>query len=49
LCAPPEHGDAYPEILAKTRHVSLNEDAHFQDAFAEEMTFPNGCAKPGSI
>ena len=31
---------AYPEILAKVRHVSLNEDAHFQEVFVEEMGFP---------
>ena len=29
----------YSEILAKTRHASLHEDARFQDWFAEEMGF----------
>ena len=32
----------FPDILPKTRHVSLNEDARFQDLFAEEMGFPKG-------
>jgi len=36
----PEHQGAYPQILAKVRHVSLNEDAHFQETFVEEMVFP---------
>jgi uncharacterized 2Fe-2S/4Fe-4S cluster protein (DUF4445 family) len=36
----PEHNGAYPEILAKSQHVSLNEDAGFQETFVEEMVFP---------
>ncbi len=34
------HNGAYPEILAKVKHVSLNEDARFQETFVEEMVFP---------
>src|ERR1035437_663617 len=40
------HDGAYPEILAKVKHVSLNEDARFQETFVEEMVFPEtraGC------
>jgi uncharacterized 2Fe-2S/4Fe-4S cluster protein (DUF4445 family) len=36
----PEHDGAYPEILAKVKHVSLNEDVGFQETFVEEMVFP---------
>jgi uncharacterized 2Fe-2S/4Fe-4S cluster protein (DUF4445 family) len=36
----PEHGGAYPEMLAKVKHVPLNEDARFQETFVEEMRFP---------
>ena len=36
----PEHDGAYPQILAKVKHVSLNEDARFQETFVEEMVFP---------
>ncbi len=36
---PEQHG-AYPQILGKVRHVSLNEDARFQETFVEEMVFP---------
>ncbi len=35
-----EHDGAYPETLAKVKHVSLNEDARFQETFVEEMVFP---------
>jgi len=35
-----EHQGNYPEILARIRHVSLNEDQHFQDVFVQEMSFP---------
>ena len=35
-----EHHGAYPEILAKVRHVSLNEAEGFQDIYVEEMGFP---------
>ena len=35
-----EHHGAYPEILGKVRHVSLNEAEGFQDTFVEEMGFP---------
>ena len=38
----PEHDGAYPEILGKVKHVSLNEDARFQETFVEEMVFPEG-------
>jgi uncharacterized 2Fe-2S/4Fe-4S cluster protein (DUF4445 family) len=38
----PEHPGAYPGVLAKTRHISLNEDPRFQDVFVEEMGFPPG-------
>ncbi len=34
------HNGAYPDLAAKTRHVSLHEDARFQDAYVEEMAFP---------
>ena len=40
LCGPDAHQGAYPELLARIRHLPLNEDPNFQDAFAEEMTFP---------
>ncbi|HOC54873.1 MAG TPA: ASKHA domain-containing protein [Verrucomicrobiota bacterium] len=40
----PEHDTAYAEIRAKVRHVSLNEDARFQEIFVEEMAFPAGCS-----
>jgi uncharacterized 2Fe-2S/4Fe-4S cluster protein (DUF4445 family) len=36
----PERDGAYGEILAKVKHVSLNEDARFQEIFVEEMVFP---------
>jgi uncharacterized 2Fe-2S/4Fe-4S cluster protein (DUF4445 family) len=36
----PEHDGAYPQTLAKVKHVSLNEDARFQETFVEEMVFP---------
>ena len=35
-----EHHGAYPEILAKVKHVSLNEADGFQETFVEEMGFP---------
>ncbi len=38
------HDGAYPEILAKVKHVSLNEDARFQETFVEEMVFPENRA-----
>ena len=38
----PEHDGAHPEMLAKVKHVSLNEDARFQEVFVEEMVFPEG-------
>ncbi len=43
----PEQDGAYPEVLARVKHVSLNEDAQFQEAFVEEMVFPEtGCSRP---
>ncbi len=36
----PQHDGAYPLLLAKIRHVSLNEDPNFHEAFVEEMVFP---------
>jgi len=35
-----EHRGAYPEILAKTQHVSLKEAAAFHEIFVEQMAFP---------
>ena len=35
-----EHQGAYPDVLARVRHVSLNEDPRFQEAFVAEMGFP---------
>jgi len=35
-----EHDGSYAEVRRKIRHVPLNEDAQFQDIFAEEMRFP---------
>jgi uncharacterized 2Fe-2S/4Fe-4S cluster protein (DUF4445 family) len=35
-----QHDGAYPDILARIKHVPLNEDAHFQEAFVAEMSFP---------
>jgi uncharacterized 2Fe-2S/4Fe-4S cluster protein (DUF4445 family) len=40
----PEQDGAYPGILGKVKHVSLNEDARFQEIFVEEMVFPEGGA-----
>ena len=40
LCSLPEHDGSYPEILAHVKHVSLDEDARFQETFVEEMVFP---------
>lgn len=37
---PAAEGGDYSDILARARHVSLNEDARFQDLFAQEMGFP---------
>jgi uncharacterized 2Fe-2S/4Fe-4S cluster protein (DUF4445 family) len=34
----PEEEGRYPEILARTHHVALNEDPEFQSAFADEMS-----------
>jgi uncharacterized 2Fe-2S/4Fe-4S cluster protein (DUF4445 family) len=36
----PQHHGAYPLLLAKIKHVALNEDPNFHDAFVQEMTFP---------
>ncbi|MGA2865298.1 MAG: ASKHA domain-containing protein [Verrucomicrobiota bacterium] len=36
-----EHNGAYPDLRRRVRHVSLNEDPHFQDAFVQEMGFPD--------
>jgi len=36
----PQNDLAYPDLLAKVRHVSLNEDPRFQETFVEEMLFP---------
>ena len=36
----PEQDGAYPEILSRVKHVSLDEDARFQETFVEEMVFP---------
>jgi uncharacterized 2Fe-2S/4Fe-4S cluster protein (DUF4445 family) len=36
----PQHDLAYPDLLAKVKHVSLNEDPRFQETFVEEMLFP---------
>ena len=36
----PEHDGSYPEILARVKHVSLDEDARFQETFVDEMVFP---------
>jgi uncharacterized 2Fe-2S/4Fe-4S cluster protein (DUF4445 family) len=35
-----EHDGSYAELRRKIRHVPLNEDAQFQEVFAEEMRFP---------
>jgi uncharacterized 2Fe-2S/4Fe-4S cluster protein (DUF4445 family) len=39
-----EHDGSYGELRRKIRHVPLNEDAQFQDIFAEEMRFPETAA-----
>ncbi|HOX56500.1 MAG TPA: ASKHA domain-containing protein [Candidatus Paceibacterota bacterium] len=31
---------AYPDILARIKHLSLNDDASFQETFVAEMVFP---------
>ena len=36
----PEHDGAYPQTLARVKHVSLNEEERFQETFVEEMVFP---------
>jgi uncharacterized 2Fe-2S/4Fe-4S cluster protein (DUF4445 family) len=36
----PEHDGAYPQTLAKVKHVSLSADAQFQETYVEEMVFP---------
>jgi uncharacterized 2Fe-2S/4Fe-4S cluster protein (DUF4445 family) len=36
----PENDGAHPETLAKVKHVSLHEDARFQETYVEEMVFP---------
>jgi uncharacterized 2Fe-2S/4Fe-4S cluster protein (DUF4445 family) len=36
-----QHDGAYPGILNKTRHLSLNEDPHFQEVFVAAMRFPD--------
>ena len=36
-----QHAGAYPDILSKVRHVSLNEDERFLDRFVAEMGFPD--------
>ncbi len=30
----------YQQIRSKTKHVDLNEDPNFQDAYVDEMSFP---------
>jgi uncharacterized 2Fe-2S/4Fe-4S cluster protein (DUF4445 family) len=35
-----EQDGAYADLRRKIRHVSLNEDVHFQEVFIEEMPFP---------
>lgn len=40
LFAPANEDSAYAELRRKIQHVSLNEDAGFEDAFVEEMMFP---------
>jgi uncharacterized 2Fe-2S/4Fe-4S cluster protein (DUF4445 family) len=37
----PEQDSAYVEIVRKITHISLNEEPDFQDAFVEQMGFPN--------
>jgi uncharacterized 2Fe-2S/4Fe-4S cluster protein (DUF4445 family) len=36
----PVHHGAYPQTLARVKHVSLSADAQFQETFVEEMVFP---------
>ena len=36
----PDHHAAYPQVLARVKHVSLNEHERFQETFVEEMVFP---------
>jgi len=38
-----EHHGAYPEILARVQHLSLNEAEGFQETYVEEMGFPPAC------
>src|SRR5208283_1873239 len=40
LFGAPQHNGAYPLLLAKIKHVALNEDPNFHEAFVEEMGFP---------
>jgi uncharacterized 2Fe-2S/4Fe-4S cluster protein (DUF4445 family) len=41
LFASSENDWNYSEVLSRTRHISLNESARFQDVFVEEMSFPD--------
>jgi uncharacterized 2Fe-2S/4Fe-4S cluster protein (DUF4445 family) len=36
----PKEDIAYPGILEKTKHISLNENPEFQDIYIEKMAFP---------
>jgi uncharacterized 2Fe-2S/4Fe-4S cluster protein (DUF4445 family) len=36
----PIQGGSYPEILKRMRHIELNDDPQFMDAFVDEMAFP---------
>jgi hypothetical protein len=42
----PLNGAQYPDVLQKTKHISLKEDPKFQEAYVDEMTFPE--FPPGS-
>lgn len=35
------HNGAYPEVLARIKHLSLKEDPEFQDAYVHHMGFPS--------
>ncbi len=44
-----EQDRAYPALLERVQHVSLSEDAHFQQAFVEQMAFPAASCASGEV
>lgn len=40
-----QHHGAYPEIVSKTRHISLHELPRFQEAYVDAMRFPESASE----